>query len=264
MSEAALFRDRARRLSSRIRRSPDVRELWGRLVYVFAGTPARRDANRKRLLIGGPPAFAAAAIGAWMVFRPVPQPDYKKARLDKVFSYTLLTDEFNRLSIEKRMELIGQLVARMKEMSTGDSVVMASFAAGIAGAARKQIEENASRLAIDLWDRYAVEYQNVPAERRADFLDKTFVEFIRTMEAVAGESSNKSDEELLSDVRRQAERDRKAMADPRQAPPPQALGRMFTFLRYNVGSHASPAQKTRGQLMLRDMTRHFRGQDGGR
>jgi hypothetical protein len=258
MSEAAAFRETARRLIRGRRRSPDLRELWGRATFALAGTPDRRERNRKRLLIGGPPTLCALALGAWLIFRPVPQPNYQTARLDTIFNYTLLTSEFNNLPIEKRMELIGQLVERLKNMSAGDSVILSSFAAGIAGAALQQIEENASRLAIDLWDKHAAGYANIPDEQRSEYLDTVFIDFVRTMEVVAGEQSKKSDEELLADVRRQAERDRRSLADGRNTPPPEALGRMFSFLRHNVGSHASPAQKTRGQLMMRDMMRHFR------
>ncbi len=258
MSEATAFRETARRIASRVRRSPDVRELWGRVVYLFAGTPERRQKTRSRLLVGGPPLLAALGFGAWMLFRPIPQPDYTKAGLDSIFNYTLLTDEFNRLPIEKRMELIGQLVSRLKNMGSGDSVLLGAFAAGIAGAAREQIEENVSRLAIDLWDKHAAGYQNVPAADRDKYLDKVFLDFVKTMETVSGEQIKQSDEELLADVRKQGERDRRNMASGRGMPPPEALGRTFTFLRYNVGGHASPAQKTRGQLMLRDMVRHFR------
>ena len=258
MNEAAAFRETARRLASRVRRSPDVRELWGRLVYAAAGTPERRDKNRKRLLVAGPPVLAALAFGGWMLFRPIPQPDYTKAGLHKVFNFTLLTDEFNRLPIEKRMELIAQLVDRLKNMGSGDSALLGAFAAGIAGAAREQIEENISRLAIDLWDKYAAEYQDVPPAARDEYLDKVFLDFVKTMETVSGEPIDKSDEELLADARKQSERDRKNMASGRGMPPPKALGRTFTFLRNDVGGHASPAQKTRGQLMLRDMVRHFR------
>ena len=258
MSEAAAFRERARRIASRARRSPDVRELWGRLVYTVAGTPERRDKTRHRALVFGPPLLAALGFGAWMLFRPVPQPDYKTARMDSIFNYTLLTDEFNRLPVEKRMELIGQLVQRLSDMSAGDSALLGAFAGGIAGAARQQIEENVSRLAIDLWDKHAANYNAVPPEQRAEFLDNVFVEYVRTFEALDGKPTTKTDEQLLGEAKRQSDRDRRALADGRGMPPPEALGRTFGYLRYNVGSHASPAQKVRGQLMLRDMVRHFR------
>jgi hypothetical protein len=252
-----------RRITSRGRRSPDVRELlaawWARLM----GTPDRRVRTIKRAKIVVPALVVVLGVSAYFIFRPVPQPDYMRARLNKVFNYTLLTDEFNKLPIEKRMELIGQLVQRMKNMSSGDSTMMAAFAAGIAGAARKQIEENASRLAIDLWDKYALDYCNISPENQGAFLDNAFLEFVRLMGTVSGQPIEKSDAELLADGREQARRDADAMRSGKNQPPPRALARVFTFMRGNVGEHASAAQRARGQLMMRDMVRRMRGEDGG-
>jgi len=141
-------------------------------------------------------------------------------------------------------------------------VILAAFAAGIAGEARKHIEENASRLAIDLWDRNALLYQSVKPEDRAAFLDAAVVEFIRMMETVSGEPSKHTDAEILADIRKQTERDKKELRGD-HPPPPKALGRLFSFMHGNVGSHATNDQKARGQLMMRDMMRHFRGEDQG-
>jgi hypothetical protein len=249
------------RISARFRRGRDVRELLTPVVYRLVGTPQRKAAFLKKLKIGGPIAAVLLGVGAYFVFRPTPQPDYLRARLDKVFNYTLLTDEFNNLPVEKRMELIGQLVQRMKSMSVGDSTVLAAFAAGIAGAARQQIEENASRLAIDLWDKYALDYAAVPEGDRGAYLDDAFINFVKLMGTVAGEPPRKSDSELLTDARAQAKRDNEALDSGRGRPPAEALGRAFTFLNGNVGGHATPAQRARGQLMMRDMVRRMRGED---
>ncbi|MBX3376227.1 MAG: hypothetical protein KF678_04405 [Phycisphaeraceae bacterium] len=251
------------RINRRRWRSPDVREVWAGIVYRLAGTPDRKARTVKRLKIGGPVVVLALAAAAYFVFRPVPQPDYRKARLDKVFNYTLLTDEFNRLPVEKRLELMGQLVERLQGMSAGDSALMAAFAAGIAGSARKQIEENASRLMIDVWDKYAKDYAKVKPEDRGAFLDHAFLEFTRMGEAISGRPSTRSDAERLAQVREQAKRDEERLRSGERQPPAQALGRMFTFMNENVGSHASISQRTRGQQMMRDMVRRFRGEDVG-
>jgi len=146
-------------------------------------------------------------------------------------------------------------------MSGGDSAIMAAFAAGIAGSARKQIEENATRLAIDVWDKYARDYPKVKAEDRGAFLDSTFIEFTKMMETIGGRPSDKSDTDRLNEARAQAKRDEERIRSGKDQPPPQALGRIFTFMRENVGGHASIAQKTRGQQMMRDMVRRLRGDD---
>jgi hypothetical protein len=256
------------RIVSRYRRSPDMRELLARLRDRFAGTPERKAVLVKRSKIFGPPALLAAGLAAYFALRPMPRPDYRTGNLRKVFTYTLLTDQFNNLPIEERLKLIGQLVQRMKSMSAGDSALLAAFAAGIAGQAREQIERNASRLAIDLWDKYAGDYAGKydslsPADRAA-YLDATFLEFMHTMEALGGETGRKNDSELLADARKQAKRDMEAMGSGKFKPPPHALGRFFTVMRNNVGEHATPTQRARGQLLMRDMVRHFRGEDGGK
>ena len=249
------------RITRRFRRSPDLRELLSAWRYRLAGTPDRRARAMKWLKIGGPVAAVVLGVAAWLVFRPVPQPDYATANLKRVFRYTLLTDEFNKLPVDERMKLIGQLVNRLKSMSAGDSALMAAFAAGIAGAARDQIEKNASRLAIDLWDKNALLYKDLKGQDRGAFLDRAAIDFVRMMEGIAGQPSNKSDSELLTDMHKQAQRDEKNLADPDRRPPPQAMARLFTFMRGNVGEHASPTQRARGQLMMRDMVRRMRGED---
>jgi hypothetical protein len=200
--------------------------------------------------------------GVGAVVMPRFQPDYETDPLDEVFDYTLLSDEFNKLSVEERLKLIGQLVQRLKGMSSQDSVLLAAFASGIAGAARQQIEENVSRLAIDAWDKYAKDYDSVPPEGREQFLEQTFIEMTKLMEAVAGEQRDISDAERINDAREDAQRNRQWLRDnPGRGPDGEALGRVFAVVNGNVGGNANPQQRVRGQLMMRDMVRHFRNQD---
>lgn len=234
-----------------------LRENWSARM----ADPAR--ARKTKRLLGAAAALLliGAGTGLYFALRPVPQPDYLDDSINDVFNYTLLTDEFNNLPVEKRLELISQLIKRLQSMKGNDSVLLAGFAAGIAGSARDQIKENASRLAVDMWDKYAKDYRNVPEEDRKDYLDKTFIDFMKTMEAMTGQPRDISDEERLAEVRRQAQRDRQAMTDPNRSPDAAFLGTMFEFMNNDVGSNASPQQRQRGSQMLRDMARHFRGQD---
>ncbi len=247
------------RIGARFRRRPDFRETFRNHWDRLAGTPERRRVLRKRTLIAAPIVLVAGGIAAWMIFGPVPQPDFRKGNLGKVFNYALLTDEFNRLPVERRLELIGELVSRLKNLDSSDSVLMAAFAAGIAGAAREQLEENASKLAIDVWDMYARNYKDVKPEDRAAYLDNAFIEFTKMMETVAGEARDISDAERLAEGRRQAQRDREELAKGR-GPSGRMLGRMYSFMREDVGSHASVTQRSRGQQMVRDMVRRMRGE----
>lgn len=211
--------------------------------------------------IGGTLAVLAIGAGIYAAI-PRPQPDYMDDPLDELFDYTLLTDDFNNLSVEERMKLIGQLVQRLKGMSSEDSVLLAAFAGGVAGKAREQLMENASLLAIDVWDKYAKDYDNVPEEEREQYLEKTFVEFTRLMESVAGQTSDKTDEERIAEVKEQAKREKERMTSANGPKPPgAALGMVFNVMNGDVGGHASPQQRQRGGQMLRDMMRHFRGQD---
>lgn len=259
MSEAeSVIRAARARLWRRRWRSPDVSEVWGGLRDYFAGTEQRRLLWRKRGLRFGVPALLVLAGAAWLVFGPVRQPDYRKGNLKKVFDYTLLTDQFNNLPVEERLQLIGMLVERLKSMNSGDSALMAAFAAGIAGAAREQLEKNASKLAIDVWDMYAAQYAGVPTEGKDAFLDHAFIEFTKMMETVAGQARDIPDSQRLAEGHRQAERDKREFARG-GGPPARAMGRLFVLLNNDVGSHASPGQRSRGQLMMRDMIRRMRG-----
>lgn len=243
-----------------VRRLGDKPKAWWRSRM---NDPQKRPTMVRNLRIAAAVGVIGAGIGIYFAVRPVPQPDYLNGALDEVFNYTLLTDEFNKLPVEKRLELIGQLVQRLKSMDGEDSVLMAGFAAGIAGAARKQIEENASRLAIDMWDKYAKDYTKVPESEKSEYLDQTFLNFVKMMETVGGQPRDKPDEERLAEVRRQVARDRERLKDPNRQPKGEDLGRMFRFMDQNVGGHASPEQRTRGMMMMRDMMRHFRNQDVG-
>jgi len=225
-----------------------------------------RDPERWRVIArrGWPFAVAGAValgVGAYLVLRPTPVPDYEAAPIDTLMSFTLLQEEFNRLPLERRLELIGTLVGRIEAMGSGDSLLLAAFAGSIRGAARDQLEENASRLAIDLWDSMAAEYQHVAEADREEFLTEAYVRFERAMEMMSGEVSDRTPEERLSRARAQAQRDERAMRAG-EGPPPRAVGRIFDVMNNNLGGRATPLQRQRGHLLMRDMTRFLRGGGG--
>ncbi len=245
-------------------RGPLAARLRGRFRSRWAALradPARWARFKRWSIACGSAAALGLGVGLYFWLRPVPQPDYLNDGMDDVLNYTLLTDEFNRLPVYERLKLIGELIARFRSMSSTDSVLMASFAAGIAGAARDQIVENGSRLAVDVWDKYAADYSGVPESQRDEYLDKTFIEFTKMMESLAGEARDISDEERLAEGRRQAQRDLEVMRSGDRGPRNEDLGRMFTFMNRDVGQHASGAQRARGQQMMRDMSRRLRGWD---
>jgi hypothetical protein len=223
---------------------------------------ARRGWDNRKLRYGALALLViVGGIGAYFGLRPVPQPDYAEDPMDEVLDYTLLTDEFNRLPVQKRLELLGELIQRVKTMSADDSSMMAAFAASInTGKLRKQLEENASRLALDAWDKYAQDYQGQAGDKREEYLDKTLVEMEKMMETVAGVTSDKTDEQRLEEARKQAKRDQD-MLSKGEGPTAGQLARMADLMRNRVGQHSPPQQQQRGMQLMRDMTRHLRGQD---
>lgn len=246
-------------------RSERLRALRERLAD-FERTTIRDADNWRRWTRKGWPFATAAllvlAVGGYFLLRPTPVPDYENDRIDTLMNFTLLQSEFNRLPLERRLELVGILVQRLDGMSSSDSLMLAAFAGSIRGEARDQLEENASRLAIELWDSLAVDYQGVPETDREAYLADAFVQFETTLEMMGGNVRDRSPEERLERAKRQAQRDREALKSG-EGPPARAFGRMFDVMNNNIGGHASPLERRRGELLMRDMTRFLRGQPVG-
>jgi hypothetical protein len=253
--------DAARGPGKRARRSSLASVSLGELVARGRTALFGTSQRRKRTMIIGGPLVLALGVGAFFILKPMSKPDYQRDGLRRVMTYTLLTDQFNRLPIEERMRLVGQLVSRFKGMSSSDSVLLAAFAAGIQGQARQQMEENASKMMIDLWDKYASQYAGVGKEDRNAFLDRTIIDLQKMMEGLGGQTREMSDEQRLAEAKEQAKRDEKRMAGS-GALPSRAMGRMMEVMGGNIGSHASPAQRARGLAMMGDMVNHLRGHDG--
>ncbi len=200
-------------------------------------------------------------VWAYLEFRTRPIPDYAEGEIEDVLDYTLLSEDFNRLPIDKRLALIKDLVARLKGMSAGDSELMASFAAGISGKAREQLQRNIEKMGVDLLDSFADRYATVAEEQREGFLDDSFNEFTRMLEDVSGFQNNKTDKERLTDARSQAKRD---MENARKNDTGMDRGRVTNFMKTvqdRGGKLAEPKQKARMARFTRDMVRHMRGQD---
>jgi hypothetical protein len=258
--------DRVRDAIGGARKGPTVSETMTtarQRIAAWFEDGAKGPARRRGAVIVAAVLLVGGGAGSYFALRATPMPDYDTAGLDDVFNYTLLTDDFNNLPIEERLKLMRQLVARLKSMSANDSMLLGAFAAGIAGAARDQLEENGSKLAIDAWDKYAQDYAKIPDENRAEFLDDTFIEMSKMLEIVAnGTPRDVSDEKRLEEMQDQVQRDGKRLREnPDAMPNNEQLGELFAFMNFTVGGHANTQQRQRGQQMMRDMTRHFRGKD---
>lgn len=253
---------RGRKLGKKARASGD-RESVRQTLTRWWGSGRNRYDNSKRFRVATWIVTGVVVIGggtgAYFALRPTPVPDYATAPIGQVLDFTFLTAEFNKLPVEERVKLIGDLVKRVKGMGGKDSVLMAAFAAGISGKAREQLEENASRLMLDMMDNFAAGYKGVKPEEKGEFIDQKVVEMVRLMSQVAGEEIDQTDEEILADARKQAERDQKFMQSGNLTG--NMAGRMFTTINSGIGSHSTPHQKARVGNFLRDMTRHLRDQD---
>lgn len=227
----------------------------------FWGNPKNRS-NFRRCAAIGLPVLLLAGAGLYWKFGIVHQPNFLVDDLDSVLNFALLTDEFNKLPIQERLALVGQLVERMRSMNAEDSVMFAAFAAGLQGKMREQLIGNASSLAVDLFDQYAAKYDAVTDEDREKYIEDVIIDMVRTAETISGQTRRQSDRELLDMMKRQSQRQSEAVRTGR-APGPsgEIAARIFSTLQNDVGRSANAQQRARGTRLMRDMTRYFRGQD---
>ena len=236
--------------------SRDALNHWGEtIVYAPWRTPDRRWISGSILAT----VMVIAGVWAFMTLRPMPKPDAANDGMDRIFGYALLRKEFNDLPIEERLELVGQIVQRVKSMDQSDSLMLASFAAGIQGAARDQLLENTSKLMMDTADMMATDYTQVAHEDREEFLDDAFIRLTEIAAALGGEEIDEPREERLEEARSQAKRDQEQM-EGRPMSMRQA-GRAFKFMDGDMGQHSSPQQRGRITVFMRDMVRNLRDQD---
>ncbi|MBN8598784.1 MAG: hypothetical protein J0L78_14020 [Planctomycetes bacterium] len=216
-------------------------------------------ASRNRLVIAACVALVAGAgFAGYRYWEMHHRPDYALDPVDDLAEFTFLRGDFNSLPIKERLKLIKEFADRVRNASSGDSALLASFAAGISGKAREQIQENGARLMLDMVDASAVDYMKVPEAERGAFLEKSVIEWTRIGDQVSGRGE-RTDEEILADIKKQtAQRDemRKKMGPERSAK--MAAG-IVGFLNGNVANHANPVQSQRTLQMMSDVNKHFSG-----
>lgn len=234
----------------------------GRLRESLAGFGQRFDSPRRRAIGGALVLMLALGAGSWyyVATRPVAVPQVLVDDLEDSLNFMLLSDEFNKLPLKQRRELLRDLVARMKGMDSGDSALMASFAAGIMGPARAQLQKNAEKLMVDQWDEFAAQYTGVPKAKRGEFLDKSLIEMSKMMEDIGGFALPVKPEDRPAMAKKDAKRNQERNAGRvNKMDDNMAMGAAGAVVR---GSElASPKQKARMSLLMRDMTRHLRNED---
>ncbi len=214
---------------------------------------------RARVLAGAAVlVIAGGAIGGFEYWRLHHRPNYELDPVDDLAEFTFLRGDFNNLPIKERLRLIKEFADRIRNASSGDSALLASFAAGISGKAREQIQENGARLMLDMVDASAVDYMKVPPEERGAFLEKSVIEWTRIGDQVSGRG-DRSDAEILADVKKQV----KQREDMRKKMGPERSAKMaagiVTFLNGNVANHSNPIQSQRTLQMMSDVNKHFAG-----
>lgn len=201
-------------------------------------------------------AILAAGVGGYIYWDLHHKPDYALDPIDDVAEFTFLRDDFNSLSIDERLKLIREFADRLRDASSSDSAMLASFAAGISGKAREQIAANASRLMLDMVDKSAIEYASLTGADREKFLEKSVIEWTRIADQVGGRGE-RTDEEILADVKKETEQREKM----RERMGPERSARMasgiMSFLNNNVAKHSNPIQQQRTLQMMADVNKHF-------
>ncbi len=225
---------------------------------------AERKRSRTDLARGGVIAALGLAAGvAIAASRPAPvvydanRPDPFGGSLSSV----VFEDEFNRLPVEERLDIIRELLDRMRSMDSGSSAMLAAFAAGIKNEARQQLEKNARTLMIDFMDMHAQRYAGADAKDREKMLDESLRDMVTLQRELFGmEADEDGVDEGVERARRDAAREQERAAANRER---LSGGEAAGFMRWaqNESEDSSPNQRARVTLFMRDMTRHLRGQD---
>ena len=184
-------------------------------------------------------------------------PSIFDAPVDDVLDF-LAVEEFSELSVEERLEFMGDVIERFAAMNQSDSALAAAFLAGLTGHAREQLRDNVRVLARDVLVEAADGYFALKTdEERAKFLDDWLLGWARYAGKVTGEDSNKTDQELLADMRRDSRRDNeRAIREPIPANETNA----WLFMDYwnsEVESVSSPVEQAKILHFLPALREHL-------
>lgn len=212
--------------------------------------------RRSLAVVAGLALVIGVVGGGYAYWRSVHRPNFELDPIDDLAEFTFLRGDFNSLPIQERLKLVRDFADRLRSASSADSALLASFAGGISGKAREQIQENGSRLMLDLADASAVEYAKVPKEKRGEFLERTALEWGRLADQIAGREP-RSDEEILEEAREQNRRRdaRRERASPEQSA--RISAGFLSFINSNLSPHSNPIQQQRTLQLMSDMTAHF-------
>lgn len=176
-------------------------------------------------------------------------------------SSVVFESEFNALPVEERINIIRDLLDRVRSMDSGSSAMLAAFAAGIKNEAREQLENNARRLMVDFIDLHAKRYAGASADEREEQLAQSLRDMITLQRDLFGMEAEEGDvDESVERARADAKREEERAAENRSR---LDGGEAAGFMRWaqNESEGTNPNERARVTLFMRDMTRYMRGQD---
>ncbi|TVQ33164.1 MAG: hypothetical protein EA376_03670 [Phycisphaeraceae bacterium] len=227
---------------------------------------AARRRTRFAQMLGGAMALSGALVGAslaWSEFKPIRPPDVFNDPFDNVLAFALLDKDFNKLPIERRIELLKEMAERFRSLDAGDSALMAAFAAGIGGKARAQLQENLQVLAMDMTEMFAMKYAQAPADQKEEALEAALVEMFTLMQELSPvEGEQRDAAETLERIRERSQRRAENRAgDGGGAMQSAEVGRMIDWIQGDGNQNSSPGERARVTRFMRDTVRYMRGQD---
>lgn len=193
---------------------------------------------------------------------PTPAPDVWDDGLDDVAGF-FFDKDFNNLPVEERMEMLQEFVARFRDGGQEETAMLAMFLTDVTYDMRKQVEDNMIRLGVDMWSEWGREYEEQDPNLRAEYLDNLILEMDKLGDSFSGRESERSDQERLQGVRRQARRDQERAQEWTDNKPPDAdaVTGFLGLYSTEVSSRASAQDRARIMKLSRDLTRHVRGED---
>ncbi|MAJ46083.1 MAG: hypothetical protein CBC35_02135 [Planctomycetes bacterium TMED75] len=195
----------------------------------------------------------------WYVVRWQAPPSIFNSPVQNVLGY-LAMDDFSQLPLEERVRFLMEFSDRFRDMEQSESATMAAFLAGISGPVRETATNNVRVLAKDILMDGASDYVNLPFSERADFLDAWVVRWTKVGERMAlGEERETSDEDRVSDMKSQAERDSTRELDESRIPDLTAVSavRFMDFWSSDVESTASPREQGQIVVFMTDLRKHL-------
>ena len=195
----------------------------------------------------------------WYVVRWQAPPSIFGSPVQNVLGY-LAMDDFSQLPLDERVRFLMEFSDRFRGMEQSDSATMAAFLAGISGPVRETATNNVRVLAKDILMEGASDYVNLPFAERGQFLDEWVVRWTKVGERMAlGQERDKTDEERVSEMKSQADRDSTRELDESRIPDLTAVSavRFMDFWSQEVESTASPREQGQIVVFMTDLRKHL-------